>query len=542
MNLNLLSNFPPEYKPNEAQQYILSEMSKALEQKHRFIIIQAPTASGKSMISKTLANLSEEPNTRYVQLVQENKIFHSGVYNPDNYPQWGCAILTSTKSLQDQYGRLFSDGSVSKGKVNYECVADPTLNCQHGYCRVSSRQKDKCIKEHKCPYFNALNTALINKCAFYSYSMYGCLPPHVKARQFVVCDEASELESEIVSEYTCEVRFEQLKHLIGSFDVTPSSEDNHDEWWLWLSNIYKMVSTELGIVNNKMEEMKREKKKIPASMISRLSQLSDISDEMRTALEAWDLTDYIIERSDKSITFKPFQVNLLAKSFFGESGTIVLMSATIVDVKRFARTLGINEYYFIDAPCTLDPKRAPIVCSPDTYISYKTKNQVLPVIMEKIRKIMKKFPNKKGLVHTHSMEFLRYFKNNINDETNRFIYREDGVVNEAVLSAHSQSSEPTVMVSPSMTHGIDLKGELGEFQIIMKAPYPPLGDARVKKKFDLDKQWYTNCMLSTLIQASGRCNRVKSDESVTFIMDANALEAIKRNRNILPKYFLDRLI
>jgi Rad3-related DNA helicase len=93
-----------------------------------------------------------------------------------------------------------------------------------------------------------------------------------------------------------------------------------------------------------------------------------------------------------------------------------------------------------------------------------------------------------------------------------------------------------------MTHGVDLKGDLGEFQVVMKAPFLPLNDERVKRKFENDKEWYSDAMLSTLIQMCGRCNRTASDYSETYILDGLILDAVLRNKEKLPKYFLERFV
>ena len=138
------------------------------------------------------------------------------------------------------------------------------------------------------------------------------------------------------------------------------------------------------------------------------------------------------------------------------------------------------------------------------------------------------------------MDILNEIKKRMDDE--RFLFREQGMNNEKILEVHENTDEPTVLVSPSMTHGIDLKGDLGKFQIIMKAPYLPLGDKRVRRKFDEDKEWYLDAMLSTLIQMCGRCNRCESDYSVTFILDSNILNAVLQNKDKLPKYFIERFV
>ena len=61
INEPLYNSFPPGYEPNDAQEYILSEMDKALSKGKKFIIINAPTGTGKSFIAKTLANHSDFP-------------------------------------------------------------------------------------------------------------------------------------------------------------------------------------------------------------------------------------------------------------------------------------------------------------------------------------------------------------------------------------------------------------------------------------------------------------------------------------------------
>ena len=103
--IELLSNFPKNYEPNEAQKYILHEMAEALEQKKKFIIINAPTATGKSFISKTLANYSRKPSDDFIKAVKNYSIFEQE-YSGD-IESFGTAILTVTKSLQEQYAGMF---------------------------------------------------------------------------------------------------------------------------------------------------------------------------------------------------------------------------------------------------------------------------------------------------------------------------------------------------------------------------------------------------------------------------------------------------
>lgn len=93
-----------------------------------------------------------------------------------------------------------------------------------------------------------------------------------------------------------------------------------------------------------------------------------------------------------------------------------------------------------------------------------------------------------------------------------------------------------------MTHGVDLCGTLGEFAVILKAPFLPLGDERVKRLAQDDKEWYTNKMLGACIQMCGRTIRNASDEAVTYILDGTLTKSLIQNKDKLPKYFLERFV
>lgn len=531
--LNLLQNFPEGYEPNDAQKYILHEIAIALEQGKKFIILNAPTATGKSFISKTIANYSNEPSDDFIEDVNNFSAFEQD-YCWDDEP-FGTAVLTVTKSLQEQYSDMFKDGSVLKGKGNYQCEINENVNCEHGNCIFQKNQKKKCIKNDCCPYFKARRAAVLNKCSFYNYSMFNKLSPNAKHKQFIICDEASELEQELVSQYTMEVKMTDLMKLDENMAISPDEGSEKRAYLSWLNSIRSTCESNY---NDFIKSVAR-KKKLKKAEAERLNLLLQYKETTKTIIESWYDTQYIIKHIDGSVLFQPYNVDKLSHNIFDFGETIILMSATIVDHQSFAKTLGIDDYYYIEAQMTLEAKKAPIKVMNRFSLNYRNKEQVLPQMCEVIDCICKEHSGQKGIIHTHSMENLYYIKRYCKDQS-RFLFRQNDMTNEELLEMHKSTLLPTILVSPSMTHGVDLKGFLGEFQIIMKAPYLPLGDDRIKMKFDKDKTWYNNAMLSTLIQMCGRCNRSAEDFSITYILDGNVLRAVKQNMKKLPAYFLDR--
>ena len=538
--LDLLNSFPEGYTPNEAQEHILNEISKALTLKKKYIIINAPTATGKSFISKTIANYSSDPSEDYVEAVN-NEVFFKNNNKSDGkiYKPFGTAILTVTKALQDQYVGLFPDGDALKGQANYPCIKDESLNCENGLCNYIAKYKKNCA----CPYKQQRQKTLLNKCSFYNYSMFMSLVPEAKHREFIICDEASELEDEIVGSFTFEFDTRSIKKLFGDDPVipTPSIYAPKEVIFDWINDISDIATLKYEKALKKITEQKKNKKATTKKDLEAFTFYKNISLDLKELISSFRLTEYLIDRTSYKIRFVPYNIEKLAKKIFSFGDTVILMSATIVNHRKFAETLGIKDYYYIEAETTLDADKAPIKCleGEDCAINFRNKLTLMPKLAKLAIDIAEKHKDEKGIIHTHSMEILNEVKKVTNDK--RFLFREGKVTNEAILNIHSDTDKPTVLVSPSMTHGVDLKGDLGKFQVIIKAPFPPLSDVRIKKKCNEDYEWYIDRMLSTLIQMSGRCNRTESDYCVTYALDSNIIQTIKRYSDKLPKYFLKRI-
>jgi Rad3-related DNA helicase len=165
----------------------------------------------------------------------------------------------------------------------------------------------------------------------------------------------------------------------------------------------------------------------------------------------------------------------------------------------------------------------------------------LPHVLDAAVAICDKHKNDKGLVHTHTNQIADKLKIKIK-EHKRFLFKDLVTNNEKLLDDHKNTTEPTVLVSPSLDTGISLDGDLGRFQIILKSPFLPLGSKRIKMMFDKNPKQYTMKMLDKLIQMCGRCTRSKDDYSMTYILDGIIADTIMREKSNLPKHFLDRIV
>ncbi len=90
---------------------------------------------------------------------------------------------------------------------------------------------------------------------------------------------------------------------------------------------------------------------------------------------------------------------------------------------------------------------------------------------------------------------------------------------DKLLEEHTTSSEPLILVSPGMTEGVDLKDDLGRWQMIVKIPYAPRSSLWVKSRMEKQKRWEKWQIAISIIQSYFRTNRTETDYSVTYITD-----------------------
>jgi Rad3-related DNA helicase len=546
MPISLLQSFPEKYTPNSSQVKLLNNIEKAFSEGYKFVVCCAPTGSGKSFISKTLSNVTRSPSEKFTDLITSYAAFkhtHTGSYaNEDecgDEKPFGAVALTITKALQDQYKELFSEVNVLKGKSNYQCNVDDRFSVETAPCVFLKSLKEDCWKKNTCPYYNARNDALLATFATLNYNMFFALPSHVKQKEYLICDEASELEDQLVKQFTCTVNFDILKKC--NINIQPFDSKNYDKASRWVNNLLCGVSEQLEelkdiVTNNKAKKAKSyidERKK-------ELVTLRGLHSKLSTLLDTWEDCEYLFETDRNCISFVPLKVDNLAKYLFKHGQKIILMSATIIDHKNFCKTLGIDKYKYVEVDSSFDPKNAPIFVNTKVKLSYNNLQQNLPKIKKQIQEICDFHKNEKGLIHTHTNTITQYLQKNIFDQ--RFLYREPGIQNSDILTQHFNTSEPTVLVSPSMSFGVDLKGDLAKFQIIIKAPYLPMKDKRIERLMKVDSSWYMNKMLCSLIQSCGRGVRSTNDQCITYILDGAIIEQVLKNRNKLPKYFLERFV
>jgi Rad3-related DNA helicase len=155
---------------------------------------------------------------------------------------------------------------------------------------------------------------------------------------------------------------------------------------------------------------------------------------------------------------------------------------------------------------------------------------------EHLQKILEKNDKNKGIIHTSNYELSNWIKTAIKD--GRLLFH-DSQTREKTLEQHLTSKLETVLVSPSMINGVDLKDDFSRFQVILKVPFPNLVSTKIKKRLETRPDWYNWKTLVDLLQAYGRSIRNDDDWAETYILDECFDQIL--DKKTVPQYFLEAL-
>jgi len=270
-----------------------------------------------------------------------------------------------------------------------------------------------------------------------------------------------------------------------------------------------------------------------------------------------------------AVKITPVEVGIAADMLFQTYPLVIFMSSTI-DKKLFCRDLQIdeNDTEYLSYESKIEASRRKIIKDYQGEKLWPRKwsetgdteyRNTIGKIIKKIEEIMKQYPKEKGLILVNSKKEHEDIINGISDyeSKKRLTYvnyhsndvNEVQKSNEETLEKHKRK-ENSVLISPSMWEGIDLKHDLGRFCIIAKSPFAPGSGALVqaKKRLRPDDRWKEAKDFFTLIQGCGRCTRATDDHSVTYLLEKGCEDLIEqieeyqeRHKDYNIKWFTDAI-
>jgi Rad3-related DNA helicase len=163
-------------------------------------------------------------------------------------------------------------------------------------------------------------------------------------------------------------------------------------------------------------------------------------------------------------------------------------------------------------------------------------------LVNAIDKIMGRHADDKGIIHTTSYAQVRFIERFLSTKNRiRLISTDSEVPREEIIAKHwLESNKRSVLISPSLHTGLDLKDSQSRFQIIVKIPYPSRADRWIEAKRKQDGgRWYNWQTALKLVQACGRSIRSVDDWAKTYVLDSAFDRLIGENK--LPGWFRESI-
>ena len=260
-----------------------------------------------------------------------------------------------------------------------------------------------------------------------------------------------------------------------------------------------------------------------------------------------DRDNWVLEKSYNEKT-KQYELSLepiwsykyLNKYVWDNYDTVILMSGTILSKKIFSELNGLDlkkcVYYSIPSPFPLENRQ--IFYMPLGKMSYAKKEETFVNYKSYLDKILNKYKDSKGIIHTNSFELSTWIKNDIKNK--RLLFHDSANKTE-MLKKHFDSDDPTVLISPSISTGVSFDGDKSRFQIIAKVPYPSLASQKNKLRQKNNPEWYAWKTCAILQQMCGRSIRSKTDFADTIIIDGSFGDIIKYSSEYLPLWFQESI-
>lgn len=542
------------------------------------IILNGPTGCGKSGIAYVM-------HERLCKLSSDHK----------------TTIFCNQKLLQDQYADFLDDKEdimVMKGMSNYTCYMSPKKTvdeapCQHG---------TKCKQQDFCEYWQRRKKIATVPLLIINYHMVLSLMDTqtgwTRKSNLCIFDESHSL-ADIITDYykisvsNTEIPFYQklykaiekllLENIEAKrWDTTfktagekgPLSTIMDDLDAIMHQISLLRVKDPIGVVMNLFQlrifmttSLSNMISQLPAFLQQNQSLLSMMSSALNkeklfcNKCQHWeDLKDEVryvpdYQKSDEivSFTLTPLKVDTVVEPLLKVlSPKRQFMSATIFP-RVFMGYVGIKDNYrHIQLPNAIPVENRKILMNPIASFNNLNMKEGEPEFEDLIETLtsLLEFHAKEehsGVIFTPSY--------NLAEKLRRSLYKKADKLGYGILINQGADGRDSIierfrdtgvkkrlLISPSFSEGINFEDDISRFQVIVKAPFRSLGDAFVKERIKVDKEWYELDCLIRVIQSLGRSCRHVNDFCISYVFDWNVLRLYNKYLKDVPQWFKDSVV
>ena len=384
----------------------------------------------------------------------------------------------------------------------------------------------------------------------------------IKRRKLIVFDEAHTLENHLVEFNLININEFKCKK-IG--DITFKNFTSFKDAYNWVEKEYvaaliPKVRKMSSAVKEMMDEYEYSGTSPTGEELKFISTYKELRDHLNVIQQDLLLLGYeeaserfvFIREHDKSFKFKElYGKNIFADIVEPMADRFLFMSSTILDKNEFCRDLGLDPdktaFLSLDSEFHVDNRQ--VVYMPTAKMNYgwdsKERKPERDKMAEIIKEICQIHKDDSGIVHAGNFKISDWLTNELDGNIPHQVLehgQNSGRKRDEVINSYSENDGISkLLISPSITEGLDLKDDKGRFAIFCKIPFPNIGDAWIKKRMDISPNWYMRQTLIAIIQGCGRVVRSQDDWGMVYILDASFLSLYNRGKFMIPQWWKDGL-
>jgi len=457
-------------------------------------VAQKAVASGKSICATAMA--------RWLNAIDRGNV----------------ALITPTKILQDQYTNEFDWIPVLKGMSEYPCLCNPGKSCRDykrnmGACCTTENIEEMTGESGTCGYLKARAVAADAVIALFNFHSYSFCQMF---KSNLIIDEGHNAIGFLyglfeANLWKCEVEYPD------DLEITPVAIA---EWMPVL--IHKLDEEKKNAILNKND-----------NLAEKLENQIDRYEKLRIALKV-DAANMIVKKKrdtykgsqrklkgteQEYIFIKPLKIDKIGPYLLWPKEKvrkIFFLSATINAMDMEILGLHNKRIGYFEGESPIPAERRRIIFHPLANMSYRNRNESIPVIIDGIIHLANKRPDEKGLIHCTYATAMQ-LRNKLSGDP-RFLFHTKFNKQE-VYERFKASKQPKILVASGMSEGIDLPHDAARWQILTQIMWPHLSDEVNVWRLQNAPHLYHNDTVRQVEQGSGRVCRAPTDKGDTYIFD-----------------------
>lgn len=521
------------FRPGQAE--AVRRIKTAFDRGVKTVFLDAPVGSGKSLINLLVAR-----------------------------DMLGAYISTPQVILVNQYGVDTQDGAkfaglaaTLNGRRNYPCnylQSIPEADGGRQYataagapCTYLAGWPQDCPYFRECPYYAAKRDAQAHSrtVTTMAYLLLGIRSgldrPNSgwQERPLLVIDEAHGLAEDLVSFYQAQLGPHTLPGFRKRWLESPADARFKAIESLppYIDRLREVLES-LQAAHNTSRKVRERIERLDTAVKS----AEDILFKLKTGTVEWVHTH---DSRSRKHTWRPLAVRNLVQDFWGRFNGILLSSATFFDIGAIVQDAALPvPFERVVVPDTFSPAHAPIRLLSAARLVFKTGPLEIERAADAVGAIAQAHPSERGVVHANSYHLANAIRKFLPAEVRRRLTTHDPMNRVRRYNRWKTDPAPNaILLAVAMNQGIDLIGNTARWQVIVKVPYPNLGDIWVRRRMEQSdgQSWYQSRAMIQVLQAAGRIMRAAEDSGVTYVVDTQLDGLVDGGWPDLPEWFRQRV-